>query len=148
MNDRLPVAISAADHSRLEGVVQQASADGHPVADFLRRELRRALVISDEMPNDVVTLNGWVTYRRDWGWTPETHLLVCPENYRDPFTHLSVLSPLGAALIGLRVGSRVSYRSIEGVAHVASVESLDAPIILGRGKAEALRRPNERHRRK
>lgn len=124
-----PVSIPASDHQKLEGVLHQAVADHHPVAGFLRGELRRAVVVSaQELPADTVALNGWVTYRHDWGWLPESRVLVCPQDYCWAGIHLSVLSPLGAALLGLRVGDRIRYSSIEGITHVASVESLDAPV--------------------
>lgn len=124
-----PVSIPASDHRLLEIVAQQAVDDLHPVAGFLLGELRRATVVPEhELAGDVVALNGWVTYRSDWGWPPETRMLVRPEDYRSPAVHLSVLSPLGAALIGLSVGNRIAYSSIEGLSHVASVESLDEPI--------------------
>lgn len=133
MNPNLlaPISIPASDHSLLQGVVRQAAADHHPVADFLLGELRRAQIVPlDELPADAVVLNDWVTFRRDWGWPPESRLLVCPEQYRSARLHLSVLSPLGAALIGLRIGGRIPYSSIEGVPHVAMVESLDPPILM------------------
>jgi regulator of nucleoside diphosphate kinase len=126
-----PVSIPEADCRRLAGLVQQAAADRHPVTSFLLGELQRATVVPEqELPAGTVTLNGWVTYRSDLGWLPESRLLVCPEDYRCASFHLSVLSPLGAALIGLRVGSQIPYRSIEGILQVASVDSLDAPIAL------------------
>lgn len=127
-----PVSISEPDRRRLESLVQQAAADLHPVAGFLGSELKRATVLTDEeLPADLVMLNDWVTYRRDLGWPPESRLLVCPEDYRSDSIHISVLSPLGAALVGLRVGSQIPYRSIEGLWQVASVDGLDAPIVLG-----------------
>ncbi|MFN3658688.1 MAG: GreA/GreB family elongation factor [Pseudolabrys sp.] len=123
-----PVSIPVSDRTRLESVVREAVADRHPVAGFLASELLRAEVFAaHELPADTVTLNGWVTYRTDGCWLPESRLLVCPNDYRSAAIHLSVLSPLGAALIGLRVGSRISYRSIAGALHTVVVEGLDAP---------------------
>ena len=123
-----PVSIPEPDCRRLGDVVRQASADRHPVAAFLACELSRASVLpAHEFPPDTVTLDRWVAFRPDRGWRPERRLLVCPQDYQLAELHLSVLSPLGAALIGLRVGSEIAYRSIEGVRHVASVESLGAP---------------------
>ena len=121
--------IPLSDHRRLADVAARAATDLHPVAGFLLGELKRANVVpANKMPDNIVTLDGWVTYRLDWGWAPESRRLVCPEDYRSADIHLSVLSPLGAALIGMGVGSRISYSSIEGVPHVASVECLDAAI--------------------
>lgn len=123
-----PVSIPEPDCRRLDDVVRQAAADRHPVAAFLACELSRASVLpADDFPADTVALDRWVTFRSDRNWRPERRLLVCPQDYQLAELHLSVLSPLGAALIGLRVGSEIPYRSIEGVRHLATVESLGAP---------------------
>lgn len=122
-----PVAIPAADYSRLEQVAAQALEEQHPVAAFLMSELRRAEVC-DELPPGTVAVNRWVTYRIDRGWPPESRKLVCPEDFKNADAQLSILSPIGAALLGLRTGSRMPYLSIEGVFHVASVDSLDPPL--------------------
>jgi len=123
-----PVSIPEPDCRRLDDVVRQAAADRHPVAAFLACELSRANVLpADDFPDDAVALDRWVAFRPDRGWRPERRLLVCPQDYRLAELHLSVLSPLGAALIGLRVGSEIPYSSIEGVRHIACVESLGAP---------------------
>ena len=124
------VSIPEPDCNRLDHVVRQAAADHHPVAAFLACELLRANVLpAHEFPFDAVTLDRWVIFRPDRGWQAERRLLVCPEDYRSAELHLSVLSPLGAALIGLRVGSQIPYRSIEGVMHVACVESLGSDVL-------------------
>lgn len=120
-----PVSVPEPDRSRLDEVVRQAAADRHPMAAFLACELSRATVVpADEFPTDTVALDRWVTFRSDRNWQADRRLLVCPEDYKSARLHLSVLSPLGAALIGLRIGSQIPYRSIEGVRHVATVEGL------------------------
>lgn len=122
-----PVSILEPDCRRLDDVVRRAAADRHPVAAFLACELSRATVLpAHEFPADTVALDRWVAFRPDRGWRPERRLLVCPQDYQLAELHLSVLSPLGAALIGLRVGNEIPYRSIEGVRHLATVESLGA----------------------
>lgn len=128
LDPRPAVSIPNSDHLLLESIAEEAASDRHPIASYLLGELRRAAILPDhELPAGTVTLNRWVTYRIDQGWPLESRVLVCPGDYRSPSLHLSVLSPLGASLLGLRVGSRIRYRSIEGVPHVASVESLGSP---------------------
>lgn len=124
-----PIAISAADRERLEPLARQAIADGHPVGCFLLSELRRATICAPaDLPPNTVRLNNWVSYSADFGWPVTSRLLVCPDDYADESSHLSVLSPVGAALIGLRARSRMPYLGIEGFRHVVSAESLDPPI--------------------
>ena len=120
------VSIVAPDHARLKRLALSALDEGHPVAEPLLAELHRATICAKPQP-DVVTLNRTVTYRFDLGWKPECRLLVCPEDYRDPAVHLSVMSPLGVALLGLRVGERFPYRTIDGLFHIAIVEGVGEP---------------------
>lgn len=120
------VSIVEPDYARLKRLALVALDDGHPVAEPLLAELHRATICVQPRP-DVVALNRTVTYRPDLGWKPECRLLVCPEDYRDPSAHLSVLSPLGCALLGLRVGERFPYRTIDGLFHIAIVEDVDEP---------------------
>lgn len=120
------VSMEAPDHARLKRLALLALDDGHPVAEPLLAELTRAIICAKSRP-DVVALNRIVTYRPDLGWRPERRLLVCPEDYRDPSAHLSVLSPLGVALLGLRVGERFPYRTIDGLFHIAIVDDVDEP---------------------
>jgi regulator of nucleoside diphosphate kinase len=130
LNANLPaVSIPAPDHRRLKRVAFQAMEEGHPAAEPLLAELRRAIICASR--RDVVALNRTVTYRPDLGWPPECRLLVCPEEYRDPALHLSVLSPLGVALLGLGRGARFPYRTIDGLFHIAIVEDVDAPLWTG-----------------
>jgi regulator of nucleoside diphosphate kinase len=111
----------------LERVACAAAAEGHAVASFLSAELRRAAVTPDGAMKSgtVVCMGASVTYRLLSRGTPaETRTLVYPEEYAAGGRHISVLSPLGAALLGVRPGSRMPYAPIEGFLEVVEVESL------------------------
>ena len=124
-----PVSIAAPEYNRLSRLARTAAKTGHPVADVLLGELRRATIYDEsKLPPSTVRLNKWVTYRLDWGWPSESRMLVCPEDYRGPAAHLSVLSPLGAALLGLGAGARMPFVTIEGVLHIVTAESLEPPM--------------------
>lgn len=124
-----PIAIPAPDYSPLDRLARTAARDKHPVASFLLSELRRANIRAEaELPANTVRLNYWVTYRLDWGWPSESRMLVHPQDYRSPAAHLSVLSPLGAALLGLSGGARMPFVTLEGVLHVVTAESLEPPM--------------------
>lgn len=124
-----PIVLSARDRDRLEPLARRAIAERHPVGYFLLAELRRATICAaGDLPRDAVRLDNWVSYRADWGWPVESRMLVCPDDYSNRDAQLSVLSPVGAALLGLRARTRMPYLGIEGLRHVASAESLDPPI--------------------
>jgi regulator of nucleoside diphosphate kinase len=50
-----------------------------------------------------------VSFRGDSEWPVERRVLVWPADNHDPLSHLSVLSPVGAALVGVRVGHPMPY---------------------------------------
>ncbi|NUQ54134.1 MAG: nucleoside diphosphate kinase regulator [Phycisphaerales bacterium] len=80
-----------------------------PYLAVLTTELARAVVVGqDEIPPDVVTMNSRVRLRdgrRTWIMT-----LVFPENADPEEGCISVLAPLGAAILGCRVGQSVRFR--------------------------------------
>jgi transcription elongation GreA/GreB family factor len=92
-----------------------AAMDPHPRGprrQFLLSELRRAALCHPEaLPEDVVSTNAKVTYRLNGRGRPMAHVLVHPQDLLWPGAELSVLTPLGIALLGLRVGDRMPFRT-------------------------------------
>src|SRR4051812_12242110 len=98
------ITIATHDYNRLMSVAARDRQQRRPHLQFLMSELRRAaLCHPDALPEDVVSTNAKVTYRLNGG-KPMAHVLVYPEDMLWPGAELSVLTPLGIALIGLRVG--------------------------------------------
>ncbi|WP_375304562.1 GreA/GreB family elongation factor [Bradyrhizobium sp. A11] len=122
------IGIARRDHARLERLADDAVKERHPVGRFLMSEIRRAVVFdTNQIPVGTVRLNEWVTYRVDGGRHSESKILVCPHDLRNGLMELSVLSPLGAALLGMSVGQRMKFFSIGGGLHSVIVESVLAP---------------------
>ncbi len=113
--DLPPVAMTDRDWRRLRRLVRCAAALYHPVSELLAREVGRATVCPvEEIPSDVVTMNSRVVFRTGRGDGVQSRFLVFPERYTPNGYCVSVTSPLGAALIGLRTGSSFHYRSLDG----------------------------------
>lgn len=93
----------------------------------LARELARAKVVSDdELAPDVVRLGARVLYTDE---TERTRRLVCvvlPEEADRAQDRLSVLDPMGAALIGLSTGQEIEWDFPDG-RHRLRVEGVLAP---------------------
>ena len=95
-----------------------------PYLDFFRAELRRTRAVpAGEVPDDVVTMNSRfeVAKRDENDAIPYT--LVYPEDESPRRGKLSVLSPMGMAVFGARVGDEVSWISASGP-EVARVQRL------------------------
>ncbi len=106
-NTMPPVSIASTDLRRLKQVAARALQDRHPVGRFLFSELERASACAPDASDRCVRLDEWVTFRADEDGPLESRMLVLPDNFRSSTVHLSVLSPLGAALLGLQAGARM-----------------------------------------
>jgi regulator of nucleoside diphosphate kinase len=124
-----PVIIPVPDYARLEQLARAAWSDQHPAASFLLSGIRRARAVNEPIcrRDEIVTLNRWVTYRFDRA-PFESRILVHPEDYFSSKRQLSVLSPVGAALIGIKVGVCMPYLSIKGAFHVVIAVSIGPPV--------------------
>jgi regulator of nucleoside diphosphate kinase len=94
------------------------------MAAFLLSEIRRARILKAAPESEmIVCLDRWVPYRVDWG-PPESKILVLSPSLGLWERHLSVLTPVGAALLGLRLGDRMPFEDNRGALHTVTVMSL------------------------
>ena len=103
-----PIIITRADLQRLEQLLERLD-DYSPTAEALERELGRAEVVgAGELPPGVVTMNSSV-HCRDEASGRDYHLkLVYPHEAGGEGT-VSVLAPVGCALLGLSVGQQIDW---------------------------------------
>ena len=107
---RPPVTLTARDHKGLMGVATAAIESNPDVADYLLTELDRATVVdAADIPAGLVTMNSTVTYRDIETKTDTTVTLVFPAEANIAEKKISVLSPVGVALLGLRTGGRIQW---------------------------------------
>jgi regulator of nucleoside diphosphate kinase len=86
-----------------------------PLTAFLVGELQRATVVAPRaVPRDVVTMNARVRFRLDDGKEPREATLVWPGRGDSLLGRLSVLTPVGSALIGIREGETNAWRGLDG----------------------------------
>ncbi|GMU83722.1 MAG: hypothetical protein AMXMBFR47_35920 [Planctomycetota bacterium] len=132
---RRNIRITDRDMDRLRELLRVTSdpyGKERPYLEMLRGELNRAKVVaSDDIEADVVTMNSKVRVRDPANGRSTTLTLVFPE-HADPQTdRISVIAPLGAALLGYRVGDRVSFRVPAGLRACEIEEVLYQPEAAG-----------------
>ena len=108
------IMISHEDFNRIELVIAEGrtsrSDRDRQNLDRLDRELRRARrVAAAERPADVVALEAEVTVRDLDDQTEATYQLVLPAKADVARNRLSVLAPIGAALLGYRRGDQIEW---------------------------------------
>ncbi|MCW5773724.1 MAG: nucleoside diphosphate kinase regulator [Rhodospirillaceae bacterium] len=108
-----PITIPAPDYERLSALVESASAA--TAWPELVEELDRARVVApNEIPPDVVTMGAAVEYAEEPAGTVRRVVLVYPGEQDIGAGRVSVLTPIGTALIGLSVGQRMSWLTRAG----------------------------------
>jgi regulator of nucleoside diphosphate kinase len=114
MADR--IYISAMHLNQLRSLVDQHSEgrDG-TAAERLAAELDRAIVVEPHrMPSDVATIDSRVTFEDARTGSVREVLLVYPRSADVSAGRISVLAPVGAALLGLRVGDEIEWPLPDG----------------------------------
>ena len=103
------ITITRLDMQRLERLLDSLEDFG-PGAEALQDELDRAEVVGpDEVPAGVVTMNSRVHCREE-GSGKDYHLtLVYPKDANADEGKISILAPVGSALLGLKVGQHIDW---------------------------------------
>nr|NUR37789.1 nucleoside diphosphate kinase regulator [Sphingomonas sp.] len=108
----LPPIKIAEDESRRLSSLANSTMDLFPrVAQFLARELERATVADEKDLRGVVRMGSKVTYRDDETGASRQIVLVYPHQANIELNRISILTPVGAALIGLSVGQRIAFET-------------------------------------
>lgn len=105
-----PITVSSLDLERIEELLDSAANKKLPGIEALRTELNRANILDpDEIPADLVTMNSTIVFR-DEETTNEYELtLVYPDASSQP-SAVSILAPVGSALLGLSIGQSISWQ--------------------------------------
>ncbi len=127
-NNRKPtIAVTRTDNERLWRLAE-AFVDRNPaVAEELLAELDRAKVVEDgRLAVDVVRMGSSLRFTSDLGEDREV-TLVFPGEADIAEGKISVLTPIGVALIGLSPGQSIDWTARDGRTHRLTVESVEAP---------------------
>ena len=121
-----PITVSWLDLERLERLLDRLPAAQAQARDALSDELGRAEMVEPwEMPPDVVTMNSRVRFSFDGSEEEVTMTLSYPKDMDDSGEQLSVLTPVGTALLGLKVGDSIAWRRPDGGVFEVTVRGID-----------------------
>ena len=109
MRVQLPdVTIAHSQRKPLKRLVAEAFSRKSRTAPFLSAEFRRAKFCDDAaLSDDIVAVGRQVSYRLDRGAATPHRTLVYPEDFHDEASQISLLSPIGTALLGLRTDGQI-----------------------------------------
>jgi regulator of nucleoside diphosphate kinase len=110
-----PIALTRGDCKKLERLADSASGPFQLAADMLAREIGRAQLIEDvEVRPGLVKMGSRVTFRDDVSGQERKVTLVYPQDADVSENRISVLTPVGAALIGLSVSQSIEWQTPSG----------------------------------
>lgn len=108
------LVLSIEDHRLLTKLASDGISEASTVGDDLLYELRRASVVPhDQLPLDIVRM-GSIARFRTWDGELREVELVFPGTADISDARISVMTPIGAALIGLRTGQSITWFSRDG----------------------------------
>jgi regulator of nucleoside diphosphate kinase len=115
MTTKPRIILSAHDYERLSALARAASRRMPDLAADLAEEIGRAHVLAKgRYPEHVVCMNCEVEFRDDATGRIQTVRLVYPEAADIAKGKISVLTPVGTALIGLPEGQSIKWESPSG----------------------------------
>lgn len=109
------ITVSSRDLARLEALLESPALSRHPAAIALSDELGRAQILPPEqMPADVVTMHSRVDCVDELQGGNHSLTLVYPHEADAERQRVSVLAPVGSALLGLSLGQCIDWDAPQG----------------------------------
>ena len=105
------IYLTEKDYQRLHSLVQaQRHVNGPEAVEALGKELKRAKVVaSEEIPVDVITMNSTVRLKELKSRSEMIITIVYPKDVDLTSRKVSVLAPVGTAILGCKVGDKIEW---------------------------------------
>jgi regulator of nucleoside diphosphate kinase len=113
------IVVTEADYERLHSLIESLRRlhqyDTERL-DELESELNRATIVkASEVSADVITMNSRVRIKDLRSGRKHTYQIVFPKDANISENRISVLAPIGTALLGYRTGTSVQWRVPSGM---------------------------------
>ncbi|HOP29916.1 MAG TPA: nucleoside diphosphate kinase regulator [Spirochaetota bacterium] len=114
--NRKKIIVNSRDYTKLTGIIDGKPGSSETEYRELYEELKNAVLVEpDEMPADVITMNSKVRFKDIEESEDYIFSLVYPEDADTSKGKLSILAPIGTALLGYRVGDEVKWKVPAGL---------------------------------
>jgi regulator of nucleoside diphosphate kinase len=121
------IVLGVQEHRQLTSLALAGNSHSSDDADWLLHELERASVMPDQsVPADAVKMNSIVAFRTVGG-DERSVQLVFPKDADISKGRISVLTPVGSALIGLRTGQSITWVTRDGRKQLLTVLAVRQP---------------------
>lgn len=110
MKSRPEIVLSSLDSERLYSLIDSLPKNSVPGIEELEEELGRAKVVEPkEIPASIVTMNSTVRFFVESTKKEFELTLVYPKNVDSNGKTISILAPVGSALLGLSIGDQIEW---------------------------------------
>jgi regulator of nucleoside diphosphate kinase len=132
MRDRIYITNEDCERlRRLIGGRRGATSVDQEYLDMLEQELDRAEVVDpDYIPRDAITMNSEVRLKDLDSGETRVYRLIFPTQTRTE-NSISVLAPIGTAMLGYRVGNVIEWRVPKGIRRLKVLEVIYQPEAAG-----------------
>ena len=118
------IVVTKPDYERLSNLVDSARATPL-VGEYLANELDRARVVeANQVAPTIVTMHSRFVFRDESTGEARTVSLVYPGEENIDEGCISILTPVGAALLGLSEGQSIEWETLTGESRVLTVVRL------------------------
>ncbi|MCL3883186.1 nucleoside diphosphate kinase regulator [Marivita sp. GX14005] len=125
---RPKIVINADDLDHIEALANGAMERHPELADRLLDEIGRARIVpAKKIPGNVVQMGSTVTYKDDATGQERTVTLVYPEEADIARGRISLMTPIGVALLGLAEGAAFYWDTRGNQRRTLTVTAVEAP---------------------
>ena len=130
-NAKPRITLTASDHEKLSALAEAALHTMPDVARELTEELDRAHILREgKQRSDAVHMGCEVDFRDDTTGRVQTVTLVYPHEADISKGRISVLTPIGTALIGLPLGQSINWTTRTGELKRLTVLQIRNPAVV------------------
>jgi len=130
------IYIAENDLRRLHAMMSQggkAMSKDQPYLQSLEQELARATIVpSDKIPRDIITMHSQMRLQDLNTKENMTYTLTFPDEADAATNKISVLAPIGTALIGCKVGDTITWKVPAGIRRLKVMAIIYQPEAAGK----------------
>jgi regulator of nucleoside diphosphate kinase len=122
------IHISEGDYDIIADLALRMAARAPELSRMILDEMERAKVYPDSrLPENVVSIGSQVTFADERDGGPRTVQLVLPGEADIEAGRVSIMTPVGAGLIGMSVGGEISWPCLDGRSRALKILDVKQP---------------------
>ena len=122
-----PISILRNDLEKIENLLDSLHRSYARISLFLQNEVMRADIVDDAGKGQFVRLGSHVSFTDEVGSLHAGTLFLPEESHPNPPDGISILTPVGCALLGLSPGQTIAYDTVDGRTKQITIQGVQKP---------------------